>query len=315
MDDDLDPELLAVLEVAANAEEPRRIDFAPVRNGVDYLLSAVTHLTEVSDPPSDRDLKYAVLHLHAATEVLLKARLVSEHWSLVFKDPAKATRKNYVAGRFSSTTVEGAISRLRDIAGVDIGESNRAAITKLSETRNAFTHYGHSASAPAIESQATRVLDFLVDFIDEHLHEQASQRRPGDDVGNMRLIRARLGKIDSLVKARMRDVTAGLGDLLGQTVQCPACRQYAVVAGEAPHCRFCKAKWSTPNDLAVLYVLSVVGQDNGQLQACGSCELDGAATTLVLGVSTADEPNKDDVGLCFRCGVKYHAKWTLVTGD
>lgn len=54
------------------------IEFRPVRNGVDYLLSAVQHLTAGQQPPGDRDLKYTVLHLHAATEVLLKARLVRD---------------------------------------------------------------------------------------------------------------------------------------------------------------------------------------------------------------------------------------------
>ncbi|MEU1409794.1 hypothetical protein ABZ471_47740 [Streptomyces sp. NPDC005728] len=41
----------------------------------DYLRSVVNHLDR--DEPGPRDLKYGVLHLQAATEVLLKARLTS----------------------------------------------------------------------------------------------------------------------------------------------------------------------------------------------------------------------------------------------
>ncbi|WP_186784533.1 hypothetical protein [Streptomyces sp. CBG33] len=52
---------------------PPQVDFPPVRNGIDYLTSVVEHLSRTR--PDPRDLKYAVLHLHAATEVLLKARL------------------------------------------------------------------------------------------------------------------------------------------------------------------------------------------------------------------------------------------------
>lgn len=147
------------------------IEFRPVRNGVDYLLSTVTHLTEGQQPPGDRDLKYAVLHLHAATEVLLKARLVREHWSLVFSDLRKATKHKFHEGDFVSVTVDATMDRLRDIVGLDIGQANRGAINELTRTRNAFTHYGHTAPAYAVEAQIARVLGFLVDFIRTHLYD------------------------------------------------------------------------------------------------------------------------------------------------
>ncbi|WP_310727487.1 hypothetical protein [Streptomyces sp. N2A] len=47
---------------------------------------------------------------HAATEVLLKARLVREHWSLVISDVRKATEKKFHEGDFSSEAVEAAIA-------------------------------------------------------------------------------------------------------------------------------------------------------------------------------------------------------------
>ena len=55
---------------AANAQEDR---VPPVQNGLDYLKSAVEHLR---GDPGPRELKYAVLHLQAAAEVLLKVQLI-----------------------------------------------------------------------------------------------------------------------------------------------------------------------------------------------------------------------------------------------
>ncbi|MFJ5534146.1 hypothetical protein [Streptomyces sp. NPDC093261] len=72
--------------------------FPPVRNGLDYLVSVVEHLEAGTERVSARDLKYAVLHLAAGAEVLLKARLQLEHWSLVFSDPAKARRSELEDG-------------------------------------------------------------------------------------------------------------------------------------------------------------------------------------------------------------------------
>ncbi|WP_261958315.1 hypothetical protein [Streptomyces nigrescens] len=52
-----------------------------------------------------RDLKYAVLHLQAGTEVLLKARLRQAHWTLVLQDLSaelRKSRKTPVSERFAS---------------------------------------------------------------------------------------------------------------------------------------------------------------------------------------------------------------------
>ncbi|MFJ3637537.1 hypothetical protein [Streptomyces sp. NPDC090112] len=308
-----------VLAHSGRADRPD-IEFRPVRNGMDYLLSTVTHLTEGQQPPGDRDLKYAVLHLHAATEVLLKARLVREHWSLVFSDLRKATKHKFHDGDFVSVTVDATMDRLRDIVGIDIGQANRGAINELTRTRNAFTHYGHAAPAYAVETQIARVLSFLVDFIRTHLYDSRFPSQFGAEFNDMmERIQVRLGRIDSLVKDRMGDVAAALRGMTDRTVLCPHCRQYAVVIPQEDrdrtedlvpeamlHCRFCTARWSS-YDLARLYVLEVVGPDNGQLHPCG-CSEDGPCAddpSVVLGASTAEEPDAF-MGLCFRCGAKYY---------
>ncbi|MET7284676.1 hypothetical protein [Streptomyces sp. NPDC005573] len=294
------------------------IEFRPVRNGMDYLLSTVTHLTEGEQPPGDRDLKYAVLHLHAATEVLLKARLVREHWSLVFNDPGKATETKFDEGDFNSVTVDASMDRLRDIVGLDIGQTNRTAIKDLSKTRNAFTHYGHTAPAFAVEAQITRVLGFLLDFIERHLYDPRSTSQFGEEYnGIMEQIRVRLGRIDSLVKDRMGDVTASLKDMADRTVLCPYCRQYAVAIPEEDsddtrdfvpepdlNCRFCTARWSS-YELARVYVIEVVGPDNGQLTSCNCSKFEPDRPSLVIGASTAADPGAF-MGLCFRCGLRYY---------
>ncbi|MCE3034379.1 hypothetical protein [Streptomyces sp. CMSTAAHL-2] len=67
--------------------EEQQIHFPPVENGMDYLISVLEHL---DGEPSPRSLKYAVLHLQAATEVLLKARLIAFDWRLAFQKPEES---------------------------------------------------------------------------------------------------------------------------------------------------------------------------------------------------------------------------------
>jgi hypothetical protein len=114
---------------------PPQLDFPPVRNGLDYLISVVDLLDENQSGVTPRDVKYAVLHLQAAVEALLKARLLSEHWTLVFSDPHTATRKVLDSADFISVTTEKAVHRLKNIVGVPITDKEEKALRKLSKDR------------------------------------------------------------------------------------------------------------------------------------------------------------------------------------
>lgn len=56
----------------------------------------------------------------AAVEVLPKARLQCEHWSLVFSNPAAATRDSLADFSFESCITNATVERLRNIAQVPI---------------------------------------------------------------------------------------------------------------------------------------------------------------------------------------------------
>lgn len=283
------------------------MDFTPVRNGMDYLSSAVVHLAPTpypsrARPISDRELKYAVLHLQAATEVLLKARLVREHWSLVFKDPGKATRSAFEQGKFESCSMNATMDRLADIANVPITPKQRAAITDLAETRNALTHYGHTANAYAVEARAVTVLNFLLDFVPLHLHPVLSSEAEFVEE-SMRALALEVRRIESLVKKRMQELAGELQGLEERTVICPQCRQWAVVVGGDPIvCRFCLASWE-PNSAALLYWNDVL---RGEFEALATDPC-GCGDDLVLLADTAANMT-EDVGLCFACGTLYERK-------
>ncbi|MZE74672.1 hypothetical protein [Streptomyces sp. SID5789] len=303
------------------------MDFTLVRNGMDYLSSAVLYLTgsirvpmevrslwpevaegRVFSQPTplwlgDRNLKYGVLHLQAAVEVLLKARLVREHWSLAFSDPGSARRSDYEKGRFKSCDTFAALDRLVHIVGVPIKVNERTAIKNLMETRNALTHYGHTANAYAVEARAAAVLSFLVDFVPRYLQPSLSSDAAGVSA-TMEAVRAKLRDITALVKQRMQDLSSSLDPVADRTVHCPSCRQMALVAGESPvACRFCLRAFDTPLDAAVAYWEEVCDEDDSiGVEDCSLCSKNG-----VMQVVTRAEPIVD-AALCFYCGDLYEEK-------
>ncbi|WP_327225141.1 hypothetical protein OG229_15800 [Streptomyces platensis] len=209
------------------------LDFPPIPNGIDYLASVVDLLANHPDDP--RALKYAVLHLHAAAEVLLKTRLQYEHWSLVFDDPRKATRRAFESGNFTSCSMAETVTRLTEIAHVTLTTKERSTLKNLGQDRNALQHYGLTHNARAIESRAGQCLDFLARFLkDELMPAMDADMAMGADITD---IKRRMEHIRTYRAERRRRLRGTLKDLAHRTLECHQCGELALVIGD--HCHFC----------------------------------------------------------------------------
>ncbi|MEU9774551.1 MULTISPECIES: hypothetical protein [unclassified Streptomyces] len=280
-----------------------QLDFPPVRNGIDYLASVVEHLYEEESAVEPRDLKYAVLHLQAAAEVLLKARLLREHWSLVFKDPGKATRKDFDSADFESCGTGAAVERLRDIVGINFEKKETEALDALAKDRNALQHYGLTHNAHAVEARAGRVLDFLLRFLEDELLPLLDGREREMAAREMIPVSDGVRNISSFVTRRLNRLR---GELKGQqslTLQCPDCEQMTlVVVPGGGVCHFCSASWSSDESIASDY-LEAHGETEELIQLCPQCD----DYALVEGVVFADDPTAAGALYCFGCTARYTA--------
>ncbi|MFE7935290.1 hypothetical protein ACFU6S_42520 [Streptomyces sp. NPDC057456] len=276
----------------APAASPTQLDFPPVRNGVDYLLSAVDHLSfDRTDP---RGIKYAVLHLHAAAEVLVKTRLVRVHWSLVFDDPGQATERAFRSGDFRSCTLAQAVVRLRNIARITITAKEDEALGDLGRDRNALQHYGLTHSAHAVEARAGRVLDFLVRFLDDVLLPDLTRTEANAIGADMARVRDGLTRVRAFITQRLRRLNGDLQGRKERTVRCPHCEQLTMVAeGETNRCLFCGAVLTTMEMMA--YVFLETPEDEGRrIGICPTC----AQHTVVDDVDLATGDRRP---FCFSC--------------
>ncbi|MFE5974314.1 hypothetical protein ACFQ64_19395 [Streptomyces sp. NPDC056460] len=286
--------------------------FPPVANGLDYLVSVVEHLESGTERPSARDLKYAALHLAAGAEVLLKARLQAEHWSLVFKDPGKAKHSELQDGSFVSCGPTEAIDRLVDIARIPIDDKDRKAVKELAERRNALQHYGligKAANSFAVESKTAEVLNFLISFLDDHLLPTLSEAEQEEAEVDMERIRGGLLRIGGFVKKRLQILGSALKPLQERTVRCFECEQFTYVVdlpeggnGGIPNCRFCRTS-ASPEDAALTYGAMLAGKDpwTPDMESRASLECpDCLQTALVCGVRLMSDPAAL-VDFCFQC--------------
>ncbi|MEU8765028.1 serine/arginine repetitive matrix protein 1 [Streptomyces sp. NPDC048659] len=290
----------------------QELDFPPVLNGLDYLASVVELLDAWESEPTPRNVKYAVVHLQSAVEVLFKARLFEEHWSLVFADPNTATRSALDSGDFASVSTEKAIDRLVNIVGIPFSQQERRMLRKVREDRNKLQHFGMpKTNARLVEARAGQVLDLLIRFVETHLVPSSATGEREVSVALAEL-RAGLNSVNAYVKKRMDRVRGelkeeGAGD---RTVMCPSCEQMAMVVRREPRltgadpdhwsapatCRFCSSTWPT----GLLFQLSdsVLG-DWAHENACPRC----AKRALGFGVPLHGDP--ENVHFCFACATGF----------
>jgi len=65
--------------------------YTVLENGLDFVLNSINNLTIASEDTTDeyakkRLIKYSLLHLSSGIELILKSRLLKEHWTYVFAE-------------------------------------------------------------------------------------------------------------------------------------------------------------------------------------------------------------------------------------
>ncbi len=106
-------------------------------NAFDFLDRA---LSEFKTSP-----KYSVIHFNSAVELILKARLMHEHWSLiVLKKPDK---QKFKTGNFRSISLQESIEKIELVLNETVPSAAQEAFSKIADHRNKMVHFYHEAVA------------------------------------------------------------------------------------------------------------------------------------------------------------------------
>ena len=121
-----------------------------VANAFDFLTHSIEEL--------DAYPKYAVIHLNAAVELFLKARLMSDHWSLVVAHGQRADWTQFVAGDFRSVSLDEAVDKLDKILQSGLTEREIRVFKDIAHHRNKTVHFFHEADYASRQQDVRRVI-------------------------------------------------------------------------------------------------------------------------------------------------------------
>lgn len=108
-----------------------------VENGFDFLKNAIDEF--------DKKPKYSVIHFATAVELLLKSRLLHEHWSLIVDGPPDF--KKFKDGNFKSINFKDLIPRLEQALEENIATEIKKCFEAIANHRNKMVHFFHEGTS------------------------------------------------------------------------------------------------------------------------------------------------------------------------
>ena len=201
----------------------------------------------------EKSPRFSVVHFCAALEMLLKARLMREHWSLIVSKVETANRAKFQQGDFVSVTMEQAVARLREVVGLQLPNEACKSFEAAVKHRNKLIHFFHpdlsgndNARAQIVSEQGRawfhlhRLLNEWPEFADfksdfEKAEQGLRQHR--------KYLKAKYDALESEIKL--------LTDKGCEVVECPACGflQQLLKEVSIPECVTGNAEFATTSFL------------------------------------------------------------------
>ena len=256
---------------------PEQVHNNLVENALDFLLSAAEAVQRDNGP---RSLKEAVLNLADGSDLLIKARLMREHWSLIFSDTDQASYEKLSEAEFRSVDFRKAVERLGKIGLVHIDKSVIVHVENLRKLRNRLTHFTTTLDSAQTKSLVAKSMKFCVEFCEQQgMVNHDMESKLGE-------IHVNLTELEEFVEERLETISQEWMDAL--VWECPECWQKAlVIDGGDAECKFCRHK-AEPQNLA-----STNGE--GPPEECPECGEEGTFAFVL-------HSNEDGSWICFACG-------------
>ena len=260
-----------------------KIEFDLLENGLDFIDNSLQAILSTDEP---HKLKYAILHISAGIELILKEILRLEHWSLLFENINNANYNHLQSGDFQSVSFSSILKRLDGIADGNISEKQKRHFDILRKKRNKIEHFAFMESSNALKSTISKALTDIVEIIDENIEVQKFSKESKGLYKSIRRESSKFIEFVDLVRAKLKDDLDRLEKSKTKIIDCPECFQDLFPLDGSYTCLFC-GYTDTPENITALYADTILeynsyyaykyGEDC-RIKQCLSCKNE----TLIL---------------------------------
>lgn len=281
------------------------INYKLLENGLDFVLSSANQLKQLTDAKEEKTkkrlLKYSLLHLFSGIELILKYRLLQEHWTYVYADMNKADKQAFLGGDFQSASCEELFARLSKLCNIEIKQHLKDEVNKLKELRNKTMHFEVSGNVNAIENHINKNITFIIRFISDYITISDLSDEEQDLLSEIKIVLKKLTKHynNAILLAEKVAKERGISGCLETCMECG--EAFLWKSEGSGECIFCGEKYDG-EDLARLYLYeqgideySTV-KDGGEYP-CYTCPECGSHSFVIS--------HDYDFARCFTCEIQY----------
>lgn len=250
-----------------------------MENAHDFIVSAA----EDARMNDKRSWKYSLLNLACGLELILKARLDREHWSLLFANVDKASKEKMKQGDFVSVDFETALTRLKNISGVHLSFKTERDLKAIRRIRNKIIHFSVDVNIGELRGLAAKGINIFIEFYKENF-----------DVDDSFIydINKTLVEFEEFVASRLKSLEDELevsdrpADLIRE---CSRCLQNALVLNDdVAKCLFCG------DEISLIELAENIAESG--VEFCPEC---GEETFVFILYN-----NEEGDWICVSCGFK-----------
>lgn len=285
-----------------------------IDNGFDFIIRAADDFWN-DKLTSEQQLKYSTIELFEGIELILKARLIHEHWSLVVKDVDKFKKGAFEKGDFVSVYFDEAWERLKKICNLNLSDKAYEAFENLRELRNRYVHFVCNQSYESVLAVQVQAWHHIISLLENRFLSLNAQQKELLEVARDKMIR-----LEEVLNMRYEEAKPTIekakksGNLI---VACPFCLKQSLIIGDGePSCPVCvseldyaSAADSYARSINIFWKHPKHGPDD-EIAWCENC---GEQAIVAVGEDLLEEakgrlpqipcePGKDwEVYICFSC--------------
>ncbi|HEX3038221.1 MAG TPA: hypothetical protein VHO94_04420 [Oscillospiraceae bacterium] len=284
-------------------------NFSVLTNGFDFILDAVNNLILINEQNIEAEeqrrlAKYTLLHFSSGIELVLKYRLLCEHWTYIFSDMNKANKSAFESGDFKSVDSTTIIERLENLCGINISDNDKQILKRIRTARNKMEHFTLVESHQYFEAIVHKGLSVLLNIIAQYfdISQFAEEENEMFSALKSELIRfdKHYNEMKAIATAEILQIA-----LQDDVLPCPACgEQYFVSTSISDmKCCFCGHIEYNAEEAATNYMENILGisayasikdGDSFPVYDCPEC----GSNSFLYNI-------KNKEWICFSCRTKY----------
>ncbi|MGA3286739.1 MAG: hypothetical protein ABSD46_04880 [Bacteroidota bacterium] len=289
-----------------------------IDNGLDFIVRAASDLVS-DDLVEEHQVKYSTIELYEGIELLLKARLAQEHWSLVVRDVDKYKRDSLEKGTFISVNFGTICDRLLSFCNVALDDGAYQSFDQLRSLRNRYIHFSCKESHTAVIAIQLKAWHHILRMLEEGFLGEFNE----DQIQLLNEAQQLMLHSDEYLDTRFGEVQSQIvkADVEGLLVaKCPMCGKPSLIIGDgSPACPVCGIKEIDPAEAANEYALMNnsfwMHPKHGPDDEVGICDECDSEAVVPIGDDLREkaekillrhnkrEPGEDwEISICFSCG-------------